>query len=503
MKKIIKFLSFALFITFINCGEDSTIASVEFGTITGRVVKANSFDPIENAKIILSPTNNTTFTDANGDFKFEEAPINDYSVEASKESFLNTFEPVSLEAGATVNIVFEMEISTALNNPPVTPELLTPTDGEEDLENSVELIWRSSDPDEDPITYKVEIRNDFNNDVIKVENLTDTTYVASNLKYGAKYFWQIAASDDINNEVLSPTNTFKVKVDPGNRFFYVKKEGGNNIIYSANINEANGNAIENVVKLTSSSKNSWRPRKNNQANLIAFLATDNNETHLFTMKSNGSDVTKVTSSIPVTGFNLNEVDFSWNTNGSKLIYPHFDKLYMINKDGSGLQQVYQTTDGSYITECDWNSDGTKIALKTNNTSGYNVAIYTIDMSGTVMDTVLTGVGGAAGGINFTVDGKLLLYTHDVSNFESSDYRQLDNRIFTYDFQAATATDLSTQKAGGTNDLDPRFSPNEAEIIFVNTSNDGVSQKNIYKMTISGSAGGRTEIFPSATMPDWE
>jgi curli production assembly/transport component CsgF len=33
----------------------------------------------------------------------------------------------------------------------------------------------------------------------------------------------------------------------------------------------------------------------------------------------------------------------------------------------------------------------------------------------------------------------------------------------------------------------RYSPNEAEIIFVNTSNDGISQKNIFKRTLGAFA----------------
>lgn len=507
MKKIQKILILLTLAVLVNCSEDNTVGGVEFGTITGRVVKANSFEPIENAKVTLSPTNNTTFTDANGDFIFDEVPTNDYSVEASKEDFLTSFEPVSLEAGATVNVVFEMEIETALNDPPTTPELITPTDGTTDLENSVELIWSSSDPDDDSLEYRLEIRNDFNSDVIAVGSLTDTTYVASDLKYGAKYFWQVAATDNINPEVISSSSSFTIKVDPGNRYFYVKEEGGNNIIYSANYNEnAGGGAsstVENVVQLTSSSNNSWRPRKNNQSNLIGYLATDNNETHLFTMLPNGDGVTKVTSTIPVTGFNLNELDFSWNTNGSKFLYPYFDKLYSINKDGSGLEEVYQTTNGNYITEIDWSNDGTKIALKTNDLSGYNVEIFTIDMNGTVIDNVLSGVSGAAGGINFSIDGKLLLYTYDVSGFQSSDYRQLDTHIFIYDFQTASASDESGQKVAGTNDLDPRFSPNEAEIIFVNTSNDGISQRDIVKMEIDGVSTTRTILFPDAKMPDWE
>jgi len=488
----------------VNCSEDTT-GFIGEGTITGRVVEANSFDPIENAKISLSPSNNTVFSDVDGYFIISGVEAGDYSVSATKEGYLTTFEAATVTTDLEVNVIFEMDDETALNRAPSTPILITPADGIEDQELSVELIWSSSDPEGDTIEYRLEIKNDVNNDIIAMENLIDTTYVISDLKYGVKYFWQIAASDDINPEVLSSVSTFKTKVDPDNRYFYVQKNANNNsVIYSANYNDATS-LQEDTIELTASDQNSWRPRKNQAANLIAFLRTSNNETHLFTMNQNGSNVFQVTSDVPIAGTNLNELDFSWSSNGDQLLYPNYDKLFIINKDGSGLQQIYQTVDGSYISECDWSSDGTMIALKTNDLDGYNVSIFTIDLEGTILTTVLSGVNGAAGGLNLSVDKKLLLYTYDVSEFESSSNRQLDARIFVYEFDTAVATDISILKDSGTLDLDPRFSPNEAEVIFVNTSNDGISSKSIYKMDINSinTNNNRIELFQNAIMPDWE
>jgi Tol biopolymer transport system component len=213
----------------------------------------------------------------------------------------------------------------------------------------------------------------------------------------------------------------------------------------------------------------------------------------------------VTSSVSVTGFNFNEIDFSWSSNGEKLLYPHYDKLYVINKDGSGLQQIYKTLDGSFITECDWSNDGSMIALKTNDVTGYKASIYTINMSGNLIKTILSGVSGAVGGLNISIDNKHLVYTHDVSKFESQNYRQLDTHVFLYNFTLNSVTDLSSDKPAGTLDLDPRFSPNEADIIFVNTSNDGVSIKSIFKMDILkvGVINNRIQLFTNAAMPDWE
>lgn len=501
MKRILNIIAIITITLFVSCNE-VTVGLVGIGTVTGRVVKSKSFDPIENAKITLSPTNNTVFTDVDGYFRIENVEAGDYSVGAKKEGFLTNFQAATVTADLDVNVIFEMDDDTALNRPPTTPELITPADGSVEQELSVQLIWTSTDPESDPITYRLEIKNDYNNDVINVKNLADTTYVVSDLKYGAKYFWQVIATDDINPEVLSPVSTFKTKVDPENRYFYVQKGANNNdVIYSASFNVVDS-APENVVQLTTEDVNSWRPRKNQASNLIAFLRTINNETQLFTMNQDGSNITQVTSAVSVDGYDLNKVDYAWASNGSRLIYPHYDKLYMINKDGSGLQQIYQTIDGSYITECDWSNDGSIIALKTNDITGYNVAIYTINMSGTILTNVLSSVSGAAGGLNISVDNKLLLYTYDISGYENADNRQLDTHMFLYDFSAGSATDLSVSKQAGTNDLDPRFSPNEAEVIFVNTSNDGISANTIYTIEVGGD-NNILQLFQNAFMPDWE
>ncbi len=502
MKNLYKIISVLIIASLTSCNE-TTVDFIQYGTLKGRVVKSKSFEPIENAKVTINPTNNAVFSDADGYFTMPEVETGDYSVGASKEGYLANFQPATVTADKEVNVIFEMDDDNSLNRPPTTPELITPADGSQNQELSVELVWSSKDPDKDSITYRLEIRNDNNNDIVSVESLTDTTYVVSDLKYGVKYFWQVAATDNINDEILSPISIFETKTDPQNRYFYVEKNtNGNNVIYSANYNEVES-TVENIVQLTTEGQNSWRPRKNQASNLIAFLRTFNNETHLFTMNQDGSNVSQVTSAVPIASNNLNEVDYAWASNGSRLIYSYFDKLYEINKDGSGLEQLYQTADGSYITECDWSNDGSVIALKTNDITGYNVSIFTIDMNGNVLTNVLSGVSGAAGGLNLSVDNKLLVYTYDVSGYENADNRQLESHIFVYDFATSVANDISTTNIiAGTNDLDPRLSPNEAKVIFVNTSNDGISTKFISTMDISDGSN-RAIIIDDAMMPDWE
>jgi hypothetical protein len=478
-----------------SCSEEK-IEFIQTGTLTGRVVEASNFSPIENAKVTISPTNNSVFTDTEGYYFIEEVPVGDYSVTAQKEGFLAGYEPMNIFADATVNLVFELEISDALNKVPFAPNLLSPEDNATDLPLEIELTWSvAEDPDDDPLTYGVILRNDQNDEVQYFTELTDTIFTLNNLEYGIKYFWQVSVNDGFHEDVLTEISTFETTHYPNNRYFYVRKVGGNNIIFS------NSEENETEIAVTSATQNCWRPRKNPAIELVAFLKTEGSETHLFTMKPDGSDIQQVSSDVPLVGFKQSELDFAWATDGSQLIYPSFDKLYIINKDGSGNQLLYQTTDGSYITECDWSYDGSIIALKTNDIDGYNASVFTIDMSGNILTQIVQyGIGGY-GGINLSIDNHYLIYTHDLDEFESSNYRQLNSHVLLYDLITNEQTDLSADKESGTNDLDPRFAPDEAHIIFVNTSNDGISTPYTYIMNLDGNE--RTETFLDASMPDWE
>jgi hypothetical protein len=495
MKTNFKYIYLSFFLVFFNnCSEDK-IALTGKGTLTGKVVTIGDFLPLENVKISTNPVSSIVFTNALGEFEILDLVVDNYSVQADKDGYLTQFEGITITDDSTVNLIFEMEIETANNRPPDTPILNTPPNNSIDVETEVQLIWSGSDPDEDDITYSIEILNDVNSEILEFNNITDTTYTVSGLQYGLKYFWQVSATDDINDPTLSEIFTFETLPFPNNRYFFVRNISGNNVIFS-------GDDEGNEVQLTNENSNSWRPRKGNNTDRIAFLRTNGGEIHLYTMNLDGSDLFQVTNSTPVSGFNLEEIDFTWANNDSLIYYPSFDKLFRISPNGAGLTQIHETSNGNFITEVDWNQQTSRIALKTNNTLGYNVSIYTINTSGIQQDVVLNGINGAAGGLNYSFDGSKLLYTYDITGNENAEYRQLDTNMFIYNFNTMTTDNVSDGKDAGTNDLDARFSPSEAELIFVNTSNDGISQKNILTMTIDLQAS-REIFFENAKMPDWK
>jgi hypothetical protein len=494
MKNIyIKSSLFLLFLLF-SCSEDP-IEEIQFGTVTGKVVQAETFEPIANVKVFSNPNSSIVFTDAEGNFTVSEVVTGDYSFQAKKDGFITKFEAATVVNGAITELVFELALSTSDNKPPTAPVLVSPADNAINQNIQVNLSWTATDPEDDVLTYQVILKNDANSDEIIYSDITDTNFTVEDLVFGVKYFWQISASDGINDLVYSTTKSFTTKDFPTTRFLYVKKIGQNNVIFT---NDNNGTEIQ----LTDSGTNSWRPRKNNQSNKIAFIRSNGAQNHIYTMNPDGTNIFKVTNSIPIAGFNSEYINFSWNSNGSQIIYPNFDKLYRININGSGLLQLHQNPNGKLISECDWSYDSTKIALKVNNLNGYSAEIYVINQSGVITTQVITPVTGAVGGLNFSVSGQKLVFTRDISGFENQDYRQLDSRIFQHVFATGLTSEIFTEKPPGTVDLDVRYSPNEAELIFVNTSNDFLSTRYIQKYLI-GTLTTRETLFTGATMPDWE
>jgi hypothetical protein len=483
-----------LVMLFFSCSEDKFLDGGK-GIVKGRVVDEKTFEPIGNARISSSPNSSKVFTDDAGYFVINDVIPGEYAFEAKKNGYLAKFEGVTVNAGSVSEVVFELEISTSDNRPPQIPILTTPVDNADNQGINLGLTWTATDPDDDILTFQLILRNDANNEVVTYSNITTPNFALTNLSFSTKYYWQVSASDGINAPVFSETKSFKTIIFPDARYLFVKKIGSNNVIFTA---DDSGNQLQ----ITTSQTNSFRPRKNTQYDKIAFIRTDGAQGHIYTMNPDGSDVFKVTSSIPVAGFNYDYMNFSWNANGSQIIYPYFDKLYRINRDGSGLTMIFQTPNGKFISECDWSINGSVIALKVNDNNGYNVEIYTISSVGAILNTILSGVTGAAGGLHLSVDNQKLIFTRDVSGFESGDYRQLDSRIFMHNFTTNITSELTTQRPSGTNDLDVRFSPNEADIIFVNTSNDGLSARNVVKYSI-GATNSRAILYTNATMPDWK
>ena len=495
MKNLLLFSILTIFL--FGCSED-LLDGTEKGTLKGTVRLDLTNEPLANVKITTTPSTLTVFSDEEGNFEIVESmPMGDYSVKAELNGYVTEVEPVSItDIDQTVTIVFEMITDETLNQPPTTPVLISPENLATNVPNDVTLQWESTDVDEDTLMYRVLLTNNTTNELTEFPELEESFLDLTNLDFGTTYTWQVVVSDDINEEVFSESSQFTVRSNPEYRYHYVQKEEGNFIIKSTNLEES--------IYITNSTYSSWRPHKNNIAQKVAYLQTIAGQTHLVTADLNGANPHQV-SQAPVHGFRPDVMDFDWNTNGSRFIFPSFDKLYRINYDGTGQTQIYQTADGQFITKCAWNYDGSKIAIVTNNINGYDAKIIILDGNGGFLQTIFEGSLGAVGGLDWSITGDRLLYTHDVSGYQDADYRQLDTHIFIYNFSDQTSTDLSelSEKPIGVIDVDPQFSPNDAEVVFTSTPNDLISIKSVYIIDLNDVEFTRTLVLHNAEMIDYE
>ena len=302
----------------------------------------------------------------------------------------------------------------------------------------------------------------------------------------------MTVKDGRGEPVFGPVWNFRTIDFPANRFLFVQEVDGKFDIYSSDME---GNSI----RLTNNSGSNWRPRMNPNRTQIAYISNIGIEPQIFIMNRDGTDPFQVTT-IPIAGINNLELDFAWSPNGTQLLYMNNAYLYKINKDGSGLTQIAEAPSGLTFTECDWTDQGNKIVTRTSGDAPYESQIFILDDSGVFESQIVLDEAGSTGGGSFSINGSKLLYTHDISGFESPDGRQLNARIIQKDINSLVAADLSFNKIEGTNDLDPRYSPDGSKIIFTNTNNDGISTKNIWVMNIDGSS--RALLFENAEMIDW-
>ena len=503
--KIIPYVIIGLLMFVGACSEDP-IDENAFGTLTGKVVTKGDNLPLPNVKISTTPISTTIFTDAEGKFVFEEIETGEYSVQAEQDDFITGFEGAEVFADKSSNVVFELDSLQSSNLSPLTPLLIFPENGAENIGTEVELQWNSSDNDDDEILYTLELRNGETDEIQTYKDLRDTLLLVENLPIGKNFIWQVSADDGIGNEVESALSSFATRDGASNRVFYTRNVDGNNVVFSGGDPNGESGQNENELQLTGNDKNSYHPIKNNTVGKIAFLRSIGGETQIFTMNIDGTELTQVTRTVPVAGFRHSELEFTWYDNGSKLYYPNFNKLYSINQDGSGGQLVYQAADTVLISEVAVNPTNDLVALKTNNSSGYSARILVADLVSGTEQVVIENQPGALGGLDFSIDGNRVLYTRDSTGIENVEYRQLDSRIYEYDLSALTTTEVDTRIVPGTNDLDPKYSPDDGSIIFVRTSNDGISERSIYRTLPDDQSTGEAQIellFIDAFMPNWE
>ena len=495
----ISILVLALFL--VNSCREDTIQPILLGSMVGTVIRDADNVAVSDAIISTTPPTSLIQTDEFGRFAFNDIEPGTYTIRAEKEGFAPEVESITVFEESTANVIIKLAPDTLSNTAPTVPSSPVPEDNAIEQDVELQLEWTASDVDRnDELSFDVLLctGNQTNCEMVAMD-ITEDTLNVSDLKHNTVYFWQVIAKDKAV-EVFSNIWSFKTKPFPNHRFVYAKFSEGKYDIFSA---DETGEEIQ----LTFGVGSNYRPRISPDRQKIAFISNVGIEPHLFVMDRDGSNQVQVTNEVPIDAFNNFDLDFSWSPGSSQLLYMNNAMLYTINVDGTDLRAIAQAPEGDTFSEVDWmfSNEGDRIVARVTGNTIYESDIFILDINGNYLRQIFTDIPGRTGGLQFSIDGNFVLYTHDVSEFENAAGRQLDAHVFIKNLENNVTFDLSgiefRGKEAGTNDLDPRFSPDGSKIIFVNTNNDGISVRNIMVMDIDGR--NRTILFEDAEMPDWQ
>lgn len=480
-------------ISFLACEENGEEVTV-YGTIRGEIMDFEELTPLQNVYVSTNPISTTVKTDENGEYILEELTPGEYTLTIRREGYATESGNKTVEKNQETVVDFLMEKSIEINYTPViVTDSLFPEENSEDLELDILFKWSATDENtDDIITFDIILFEDNELEGTYIaQEITDTTYLYENLKYNTVYRWQIIAKDDNGEKTQSDIFTFKTKERPENPIFFTKTHNGSYEIFASDTSE------NNKVQLTDGPYINWNPIKSPVNNKIAYVSNADGDFNIYIMEY-GAKTSKKITVIPIAGYHNPGTGYCWSANGGQIYYPHYDKIYKVNNDGSGLEVFANAPEGKHFRMIDYSLYNNKILALTNEIDGYANSVIIYNTEGIPQDTILNTLQGTVSSAVFSLDGSRILYCYDNSGLQSDDGRQLDVRIYEIELSSGNIIEMSNDKGVGTNDTNARYSATGAEIIFENGYNNS-SKKNIY---IMGLGGGRQQIFEDAIMPEW-
>jgi TolB protein len=488
--KFIILMSFVL-LALTTCRED-TIEPASFGSLSGTVVDNFNDQFLSDVEINTNPSSSVVFSDDQGKFLISEIPTGDYSFTAHLNGYKKTFVNATIAADITTEITIKMEREITLPDPATNP---TPLTGAVNQPRDLTLIWETTTPKNDSLTYDVFVyESNTSSIVFSSLNTVDTLLSLNDLRYATTYFWQVNVKSSTGGESKGDIWNFTTIKFPDNRLAFTSNVNGNYQVYSSNDNS------DQKIQITRTPYNSLHPLFSADRGEIAFSANKTLDYQIFIMNFDGTNTRQITT-IPIAGFHSRGSGFCWWPDNGGFIYSHYDNLYSIDRHGANLKVIATAPPGRNYASCDYSASTNKLVVQTVGSLIYEGEIYLMNTNGTDTVRIVDDLSGNVKDPTFSIDGKQVMYTHDVSGFNSQDGRQLDTHIFILDLESMLTTDVSNNKPSGTNDLQPRFSPFGAQIIFTNALNDGSGEKSVYVMDIDGA--NRSLLFENAEMPNWK
>ena len=462
------------------------------GSLSGTLLDAVSNQPVAGASITTHPPTVALITNGAGQFVIDSLPVGDYTIVAKKGGFQQDSVSVAVREGKPTPVTMLLTPSdpTAFNVP-VQPQ---PAVAAREQPSSLTLQWSIDRPRTgaelryDVLLYEA----DSPGGRVVAENVADTSLTVTDLGFDRAYFWQVIAKDERGNRTTGDLWTFRTRTFPATSILFSQRTEEGYEIFAA---DPDGTPI----RLTENQQPDKFPRFSAQRQWVAYSSSVDGQSHIYAMRADGAQSQRVTT-LPLAGYHHDGGNFCWSPDGAYLLYGHYEKLYRINRDGTGLTLLATAPDGRHFKSLDWSEATDQLVIQTVGSDINDTELYLADSDGRNLTELVGNLPGRVESPSFSVDGRAVLYTRDVAGFENATGRQLDARIFLQSLDSVVV-DISANKPDGTNDTHPRFSPDGAYIIFENASNAEGSAKSVWKMDLSGN--NRELLFEGAETPDWQ
>jgi len=466
---------------------------VPTSSIQGQISDAFTLQGVGGANITTHPPSVALITSASGAFTLDSLPIGNYSVKIQKAGYITDSVSVVVSEDKQTELSFLLKpLNTAALNIPLRS---LPGENSTVQADSVLLSWGVNNRVEGgDLLFDVFLYKGENAQQQQVASRTaDTTLLLENLEWNSVYFWKVIAYDQQGNLSNSDLWSFRTMPFPDLSYLFTRQVAESLEIFGADA------SLEHIIQLTDHPTRDAYPRLSPDGARIAFISEIDGRQQLYVMRNDGGERQQVTT-LPVAGYHNYGEAFCWSPDGDQLLYSHYEKLYRINRDGTGLTEISTAPSGYHYKAIDWSGTREKIVVQAVSSDIKDTRFYLMDEDGSGREQILDSLSFSLESPSFSVDGNQLLFTRDVAEFESPEGRQLDSRVLVLNFDESSLTDLSTGKSNGFNDQRPRFSPNGAQIIFEYTSNVIGSSVEIWRMGVDGE--NRTPLFTEVAMPDW-
>jgi TolB protein len=502
-----KYLTLLLSWLFLAGCTETTVEPARYGALNGVVLDARSSQPLAYVSITTTPASSSYVTDARGQFFISQLPAGTVNITAHKADYTDQTTNITVSDGQTQTVSILLSKPSSAS-PPSAPNRPSPANGATNQLTQLTLRWHPVQASSsDSLRYTVSLFESGNlNQRSLLTNSRDTTVSVTGLRYATTYYWQVTVTNNSGNgtSARSPVWSFQTLAFPDNRILFVRTTGSNSDIYSSDLKGTN------LVQLTSEATTETAPQLSPNRDLIAYCSNATGQFQLYTMNRDGSNQRRITNLV-VEGYNNAGIGYRWSPDGAQLIYSHYNQLYRINRDGTGLTLLATAPTDRHFRECDWtDQNGGRIVVQTVGVNIYDAELYLLNTDGSGATQLVGNLPGRLDSPSFNVDGTQVLYTRDIRGFDGVNGRQLDAHIFTQRINAPSSpvdvtlnSGSTNAKALGTNDLTPRYTPDGSSIIFINQVSDNLNliPGDVWTMDVTGA--NRTKQFSNAALPDYK